>query len=226
MDGYAKHEKGGEFVTYARLKPWERTGSRNLQLALKVPAQLLRERRQAARARCCKDQPSKERAARSLSKRPHRPRPARRRSHPRAPSESLAPSASMRMASSTPRMARLSFLEAKWRGLQAPGKEAEMKKWPFLINNGRTNITWQSSYLDQDNEFVMDRFPYPFIQMNPQDMAELNLTPGRSGRDLQRQWLDPGDGLSNGNGEAKQTFMLFANPNGVQGNVCRPGSMS
>jgi arsenite oxidase large subunit len=34
---------------------------------------------------------------------------------------------------------------AWWRGLQAPGKEAEMKKWPFLINNGRTNIVWQSA---------------------------------------------------------------------------------
>jgi arsenite oxidase large subunit len=29
-----------------------------------------------------------------------------------------------------------------------------MKKFPFLINNGRANTTWQSSYLDQDNEFV------------------------------------------------------------------------
>ena len=46
----------------------------------------------------------------------------------------------------------------------ASGKDAEMKKWPFLINNGRTNIVWQNAYLDQDNEFVMDRFPYPFIQ--------------------------------------------------------------
>jgi hypothetical protein len=32
-------------------------------------------------------------------------------------------------------------------GLEAPGKEAEMRKWPFLINNGRTNIVWQSAYL-------------------------------------------------------------------------------
>ena len=69
-------------------------------------------------------------------------------------------------------------METKWRGLQAPGKEAEKNKWPFLINNGRTNIVWQNAYLDQDNEFVMDRFPYPFIQMNPQDMAELSVKQG------------------------------------------------
>jgi len=29
----------------------------------------------------------------------------------------------------------------------------------YLINNGRTNLVWQNAYLDQDNEFVMDRFP-------------------------------------------------------------------
>ena len=53
-----------------------------------------------------------------------------------------------------------------------------MKKWPFLINNGRTNVVWQNAYLDQENEFVMDRFPYPFIQMNPQDMVELKVAAG------------------------------------------------
>jgi arsenite oxidase large subunit len=53
-----------------------------------------------------------------------------------------------------------------------------MKKFPFLINNGRANITWQSSYLGQDNEFVTDRTPYPYLQMNPQDMEELRLRQG------------------------------------------------
>ena len=70
----------------------------------------------------------------------------------------------------------------------------------------------------------MDRLPYPFIQMNPQDMAELRRQAGRSGRGLQRQRLDPGDGLSDADApSAKQTFMLFAYPTGVQGNVVSPG---
>ena len=34
---------------------------------------------------------------------------------------------------------KATFMETQWRGLQAPGKEAEKDKWPFLINNGRTN---------------------------------------------------------------------------------------
>jgi predicted molibdopterin-dependent oxidoreductase YjgC len=70
------------------------------------------------------------------------------------------------------------FMETAWRGLQAPGKEAEKNKWPFLINNGRTNHVWQSAYLDQQNDFVTDRWPYPFIEMNPDDMAELKINSG------------------------------------------------
>ena len=73
---------------------------------------------------------------------------------------------------------RASFMEAQWRGLQAPGKEQQKATYPFLINNGRTNHVWQSAYLDQQNEFVMDRWPYPFIEMNPDDMAELGVAEG------------------------------------------------
>ena len=69
---------------------------------------------------------------------------------------------------------KATFMETKWRGLEAPGKQAEKDKWPFLINNGRTNVVWQNAYLDQDNEFVMDRMPYPLVQLNPADMTELN----------------------------------------------------
>jgi arsenite oxidase large subunit len=118
---------------------------------------------------------------------------------------------------------KATFMETKWRGLQAPGKEAEMKKWPFLINNGRTNLVWQNAYLDQDNEFVMDRFPYPFIQMNPQDMADLKVGAG----DLVEVYNDNGSTQAivypESKAKRKQTFMLFANPNGVQGNVVSPG---
>ncbi|HEY4922196.1 MAG TPA: arsenate reductase (azurin) large subunit [Xanthobacteraceae bacterium] len=118
---------------------------------------------------------------------------------------------------------KATFMETKWRGLQAPGKEAESKKWPYLINNGRTNIVWQNAYLDQDNEFVMDRFPYPFIQINPQDMADLKVKAG----DLVEVYNDNGSTQAmvypTPTARRKQTFMMFANPNGVQGNVVSPG---
>jgi arsenite oxidase large subunit len=98
-----------------------------------------------------------------------------------------------------------------------------MKKWPFLINNGRTNIVWQNAYLDQDNEFVMDRFPYPFIEMNPKDMDDLKLKQG----DLVEVYNDNGSTQAmvypTPTAKPKQTFMLFAYPTGVQGNVVSPG---
>jgi hypothetical protein len=53
----------------------------------------------------------------------------------------------------------------------------------YLINNGRTNVVWQNAYLDQDNEFVSDRMPFPLIQMNPQDMANCPRTQPRRLRD-------------------------------------------
>src|SRR5258706_7663741 len=118
---------------------------------------------------------------------------------------------------------KATFMETKWRGLQAPGKEDERKKWPFLINNGRSNITWQSAYLDQDNEFVVDRTPYPYIQMNPDDMVELKLKQG----DLVEVYNDNGStqamAYPTPTAKRKQTFMQFAFPTGVQANVVRPG---
>ncbi|MBN9307513.1 MAG: arsenite oxidase large subunit [Devosia sp. 67-54] len=118
---------------------------------------------------------------------------------------------------------KATFFETAWRGLQAPGKQAEKDKYPFLINNGRANHVWQSAYLDQQEELVMDRFPYPFIEMNPGDMTKLGLKEG----DLVEVYN------SNGSTQAMayptpsanpgQTFMLFAFPTGVQGNVVSKG---
>ena len=115
------------------------------------------------------------------------------------------------------------FMATQWRGLQAEGKQAEKDKFAYLINNGRTNHTWQSSYLDQQNEFIMDRWPFPFIQIHPDDMKELGVAEG----DLVEVYND------NGSTQAmvqpatavrrKETFMLFANPRGVQGNVVSKG---
>jgi arsenite oxidase large subunit len=174
MDGYHNHEKGGQFVTYERLRAMGTNG-------FQEPAVDYREGKIIGTKRLFAD------------------------------------------GKFNSKDGKATFMETQWRGLQAAGKEAEMKKWPYLINNGRTNITWQSSYLDQDNEFVMDRFPYPFIQMHPQDMAELKVKEG----DLVEIYNDNGSTQAivypTATARRKQTFMLFANPNGVQGNVVSPG---
>ena len=115
------------------------------------------------------------------------------------------------------------FMATQWRGLEAPGKQAEKDKFRFLINNGRTNHVWQSAYLDQQNDFVMARWPLPFIEMNPADMGELGLQAG----DLVEVYNDNGSTQAmvypTPAAKPKETFMLFANPMGVQGDVVSKG---
>jgi arsenite oxidase large subunit len=115
------------------------------------------------------------------------------------------------------------FMATQWRGLEAPGKEAEKTKFRFLINNGRTNHVWQSAYLDQQNDFVMGRWPLPFIEMNPADMGELGLKQG----DLVEVYNDNGSTQAmvypTPTAKRRETFMLFANPMGVAGDVVSKG---
>jgi arsenite oxidase large subunit len=116
------------------------------------------------------------------------------------------------------------FMDAPWRGLQAPGKAEQKDRYAFLINNGRANQVWQSAYLDKQNDFVQDRWPYPFIEMNPDDMAGLGVGPG----DLVEVYNDSGSTQAmvypTPTARRGETFMLFAYPTGVQGNVINAGT--
>ncbi len=118
---------------------------------------------------------------------------------------------------------KATFFETKWRGLQAPGKQEEKDKWPFLINNGRANHVWQNAYLDQQEELIVDRWPYPFIEMNPDDMSEIGVKEG----DLVEVYNENGStqalAYPTATARRKETFMLFAYPTGVQGNVVSKG---
>ncbi|MFN7223048.1 MAG: arsenate reductase (azurin) large subunit [Paracoccaceae bacterium] len=115
------------------------------------------------------------------------------------------------------------FCMGEWRGWQAAGKAQQQANHRFLINNGRANMNWQNWFLDQGNEFVMDRFPVPFIQINPDDMAELGLKAG----DMVEVHNDMGatQALVYPEPTAKrnETFMIFGAPNGAQGNIVNAG---
>jgi arsenite oxidase large subunit len=174
MDGYHGHEKGGQLVTYERLRAMGTNG-------VQEPATDCKDGKLVGTKRLFAD------------------------------------------GKFNSKDGKATFMVTKWRGLQAAGKQAEKDKWPFLINNGRANIVWQNAYLDQNNEFVMDRMPYPFIQLHPADMAELKLKQG----DLVEIYNDNGStqamAYPTATAKRKQAFMLFANPNGVQGNVVSAG---
>jgi arsenite oxidase large subunit len=223
MDGYAKHEKGGEFVTYARLRAMGTNGFQEPAVGIETTGPV---------------------APGTPTGRPGEvlQGPAIEGARGREPVQRNVPTQSgppARASTGTERIigtkrlyadgkfnkpdGKAAFLATQWRGLQAEGKEAEKNKWPYLINNGRTNHVWQNAYLDQQNDFVIDRWPYPFIEMNPQDMAEIKLKPG----DLVEVYNDNGStqaiAYPTASAKRKQTFMLFAYPTGVQGNVVSPG---
>jgi arsenite oxidase large subunit len=115
------------------------------------------------------------------------------------------------------------FCAGAWRGLQAAGKAAQRDSYAFLINNGRSNLNWQNWFLDKDNDFVSDRYPFPFIEINPEDMAELDLKQG----DLVEVYNDVGATQAmvypTSTARRKETFMLFGAPSGTQGNVINAG---
>jgi arsenite oxidase large subunit len=174
MDGYHKHAKGGEFVTYERLRAMGTNG-------VQEPATAFRDGKLVGTQRLYADG----------------------------------------VFSTEDGKAR--FMNAPWRGFEAPGKEEESKKFAFLINNGRSNRVWQSAYLDQKEDFVVDRWPYPFIQMNPDDMKELGLSPGDLVEVYNENGATQAMAYPTPTARRKQTFMQFASPMGVQGNVVSPG---
>ncbi|WGD53213.1 arsenate reductase (azurin) large subunit [Bradyrhizobium sp. CB1650] len=224
MDGYHQHEKGGEFVTYARLRAMGTNGFQEPAVGLETTGPVAAGTSTGTTTGEVLKGPAIE-GTRGKE-------PVQKKGAATTAAVSPATTGTERILGTKRLYAdgkfnnkdgKARFMETQWRGLQAPGKEAEMKKFPFLINNGRANVTWQSSYLDQDNEFVTDRMPYPYLQMNPQDMDELQLKQG----DLVEVYNDNGSTQAmvypTPTAKPKQTFMLFAQATGVQGNVVSPG---
>jgi len=115
------------------------------------------------------------------------------------------------------------FCAAKWRGWQAPGKAREKANHKFWINNVRANIFWQNQFLDQKNDFVQDRFPYPFIEMNPQDMKDLGLSAGDLIEISNENGATQGMAYPTHTAKRGHVAMVFGSPAGSQSNVVNPG---
>jgi arsenite oxidase large subunit len=173
-DGYRKHAKGGDFVTYERLKAMGTNGVQEPVTGFEN-GKLVGTKRLYADGTFSTDD------------------------------------------------GRAMFLGAPWRGFEAPGKEFQRANFKYLINNGRSNLNWQNWFLDQDNEFVSDRWPWPFIEINPDDMKDLGLNPG----DLVEVYNNVGatQAMAYPTPTAKrgETFMVFGSPKGGNGNVVNAG---
>jgi arsenite oxidase large subunit len=217
MDGYHKHEKGGQFVTYARLRVMGTNGFQEPAIGLEGTA--------ASASGTTTDQPGGAVGGGEAIDASRGKEVVQQAG--KNPAQS-AGGGTERLVGTKRLYAdgkfnkpdgKAVFAVAQWRGLQAAGKQAEKDKFAFLINNGRANHVWQSAYLDQFNEFLMDRFPLPYIQINPADMTELSLKAG----DLVEVYNDNGSTQAmawpTDTARPKEAFMLFAYPTGVQGNV-------
>lgn len=222
MDGYHQHEKGGEFVTYARLRAMGTNGFQEPATGLETTGPVA--------AGTSTGEPGEVLGGPAIEG--ARGKEPVQEAAPTNAGAAPTPAGSERIVGTKRLYAdgkfnkedgKAVFMETQWRGLQAAGKQAEKDKFDFLINNGRTNHVWQSAYLDQQNELVMDRWPYPFIEMHPADMEELSLKQG----DLVEIYNDNGSTQAavypTPTAKRKETFMLFAYPTGVQGNVVSAG---
>ncbi|NGO52735.1 arsenate reductase (azurin) large subunit [Allomesorhizobium camelthorni] len=223
MDGYHQHEKGGEFVTYARLRAMGTNGFQEPATGLETTGPVA--------AGTSTGEPGEVLGGPTIEGARGK-EPVQEAAPTNAGAAPTPPAGSERIVGTKRLYAdgkfnkedgKAVFMETQWRGLQAAGKQAEKDKFAFLINNGRTNHVWQSAYLDQQNELVMDRWPYPFIEMHPADMEELSLKQG----DLVEIYNDNGSTQAavypTPTAKRKETFMLFAYPTGVQGNVVSAG---
>jgi arsenite oxidase large subunit len=223
MDGYHQHEKGGEFVTYARLRAMGTNGFQEPATGLETTGPVA--------AGTSTGEPGEVLGGPAIEGARGK-EPVQEAAPTNAGAAPTPPAGSERIVGTKRLYAdgkfnkedgKAVFMETQWRGLQAAGKQEEKDKFDFLINNGRTNHVWQSAYLDQQNELVMDRWPYPFIEMHPADMEELSLKQG----DLVEVYNDNGSTQAavypTPTAKRKETFMLFAYPTGVQGNVVSAG---
>jgi arsenite oxidase large subunit len=118
---------------------------------------------------------------------------------------------------------RALFCAAEWRGWQAPGKAREKANHKYWINNVRANIFWQNQFLDQENDFIQDRFPYPFIEMNGDDMAELGIGAGDLIEIANENGATQGMAYPTDTAKRGHVAMVFGSPAGSQGNVVNPG---
>ena len=149
MDGYHQNAKGGQYVTYERLRAMGTNG-------FQEPAAGFQEA--APRAEAGKqDSDTTPRVGESQQRGIISP-PASAGGQAGMP-----PAAVAGMIVGTKRLyadgkfgtkdGKATFMAAQWRGLQAPGKQAQKDMFPFLINNGRANHVWQSAYLDQEKSW-------------------------------------------------------------------------
>jgi arsenite oxidase large subunit len=92
-------------------------------------------------------------------------------------------------------------------------------RYRFWVNNGRSNHIWQTSYHHRRIPFYNDRFPMPYVEINPVDAKSLSIASGdlvelRNDVGTVRAMAYVSDAVKKGH-----LFMLFGQPRGAAGDL-------
>ncbi|MFP4162046.1 MAG: molybdopterin dinucleotide binding domain-containing protein, partial [Ectothiorhodospira sp.] len=113
---------------------------------------------------------------------------------------------------------RARFQKSPWKDLLEPVAR-QREKYPFWINNGRTNQIWQSAYHDRYIPFRHQRYPMAPLEIAPADAEELGIANG----DIVEVYNDYGSTMAMAyqveDIRPGQVFMMFGYFNGVTGEV-------
>jgi formate dehydrogenase major subunit len=66
------------------------------------------------------------------------------------------------------------FVPAEW----MPAKELPDEEYPFVLNTGRVLYHWHTGTMTRRTQVLDERSPEPFVEVNPDDLAQLNVRDG------------------------------------------------
>lgn len=110
---------------------------------------------------------------------------------------------------------KFKFIPASWQGFPAQIHQlTNDSRYPFWVNNGRSNHGWQTLYDDARKPLMIGREPLPYVEIHPQDADVLGVANG----DLVELYNPYGTvtamaALTDSN-RPGHVFMLFEHPKG------------
>lgn len=74
---------------------------------------------------------------------------------------------------------KFKFIPASWQGFPTQIQQLiNDPRYPFWVNNGRSNHGWQTLYDDARKPLVIGREPLPYVEIHPQDAGVLGIANG------------------------------------------------
>ena len=222
MDGYHQHEKGGEFVTYARLRAMGTNGFQEPAVGIEGGPVAAGS---SPGGTTTGQQPGM--VVQGPAIEGARGKEPVQQATPTSASAPPAPPPGSERIIGTKRLyadgkfntkdGKAVFMETKWRGLQAPGKEEEFEEVP-VPRQQRPHEPRLAVGVSRPAERLRDGpLSVPVHRDEPAGHGGAQHQGGRPRRGVQRQRLDAGDGLPDRAGEAEADLHAVRLPDGRAG---------